>query len=155
MIKRITVSALFTAAMFLSATAVKAQSTAFPGADPLLCKSGDTFKDCQVLKLNPAFLAVSEVGDLRVEIVEDTRCPRFARCREPGQLVLKFSFTEVAGTEALPAQIEIKRNQDNPVEIELADGSVVKIDVLEVTHKISGLPPEMFEVKIGYAVDTM
>jgi hypothetical protein len=155
MIKRIPVSALFLATLFLSATAVKGQSAVFPGADPLICEVGNTMKPCQVLNLDPTLFTITGVGDLRVAIVEDTRCPRFARCREAGRIVLNFSFTEVDGSAAEPIQLEYKRNQDNPIEIPLTDGSVAKIDVLEVTQKIIGLPPEMFEVKIGYAVDSM
>lgn len=141
---------------FAAASLAQAQDVTFPGADRLICNIGDTMKTCQVVNLDPANLVLDNVGNLRVTIVEDTRCPRFARCRDAGHITLKFSVIEASSlVETQAVEITFKRNQDNPIQIELSDGSVLNIDVLAVTHKVRDLPPSLFEIKIGYTLDSM
>jgi hypothetical protein len=135
---------------FASATSVKAQSTSYPGADPLVCNEGDTMITCAVIKLDPSQMEIEGAGSLKVSVVEDTRCPRFARCREPGRLILKFSVIEANGTETPATELEFRRNQIGKIQFDLSDGAVLNLELLAVTHKISSLPPELFEIKIGY-----
>lgn len=132
------------------ATPAKAQSTQFPGADPLVCKEGETLNSCAVVKLDPANFAIAGAGNLKITIVEDTRCPRFARCRDLGRIILKVSVIEVSGEETSGVEVEVKRNQTSNLKFDLSDGSVLNLELLAVTHKVSTLPPELFEVKIGY-----
>lgn len=138
--------------LFASATSVKAQSSSFPGADPLVCKDGETMITCAVTKLDPSQLEIDGAGSLKVNIVEDTRCPRFARCREPGRLILKFSVIETNGIETPATELEYKRNQIGKLQFDMSDGAVLNVELLAVTHKISSLPLELFEIKIGYDV---
>jgi len=134
------------------ATPVKAQTPSFPGADPLVCKEGDTMIACAITKVEPFQLEIEGAGSLKVSIVEDTRCPRFARCREPGRLVLKFSVIEANGIETPATEIEYKRNQIGKIQFDMSDGAVLNLELLAATHKVSSLPPELFEIKIGYDV---
>jgi hypothetical protein len=148
-------SAVLAVSSLVSTTVRAEEAASFPGVEPMVCSPSDTMKTCAVLKLEPAALTIDTAGDLQIAIAKDTRCPHLARCFEAGQIVLSISLTPVGGGEKKIQQHEYRRNQNNAVDIELDDGSIVKLDILAITPKVSGMPLEFFEAKLDYSIDSM